>query len=183
MPELIAALNVQTLSYGSWGNGSTGHFMGDLFARQTRTQPTHVPYKGAAPMMNDLLGGTIDFAFPDIGSAQPHLKSDRIQLLAVTGDKRLTSLPEVPTMDELGVKGFDFGGWFALFAPKGTPSSVVETLSTQVAAAVEDREVHARLLAMDMDPVGNSGKEFARFLHEDLGRWARMAKESDIKAD
>ncbi|MCY1212247.1 hypothetical protein D9M68_605090 [compost metagenome] len=185
VPELVAALkaNPQKYSYGSWGNGSTGHFMGELFALRTRTHPVHIPYKGAAPMMSDLLGGAISFAFPDIGSAQPHLKSERVQLLAVTGDKRLASLPQVPTLDELGIKGFDFGGWFAVFAPKGTPPAIVEMLSAKTAAAVKDREVNARLVAMDLDPVGSGSREFSAFFHDDTAKWARLAKEASIKAD
>ncbi len=185
LPELVTALkaNPRDFSYGSYGNGSTGHFMGELFSQQTKTQPPHIPYKGAAPMMADLLGGVISFAFPDIGSAIPHIKSDRVQALAVTSSKRLHSLPNVPTMDELGVKGFDFGGWFGVFAPKGTPAAIVNTLSTQTALAVKDPEVQAKLTGMDLDPVGNNSKEFKAFLHADMAKWARIAKASNIKAD
>ncbi|HVL08730.1 MAG TPA: tripartite tricarboxylate transporter substrate binding protein [Burkholderiaceae bacterium] len=183
--ELVAGMkaNPRQYSYGSYGNGSTGHFMGALFAQQTKTEPSHVPYKGAAPMMTDLLAGVVSFAFPDIGSALPHIKSDRVQALAVTSSKRLTSLPDVPTMAELGIKGFDFGGWFGLFAPKGTPQAIVDVLSAQSMAAVKDREVQAKLVSMDLDPVGSNSKEFATFFHADMAKWAKIAKDANIKAE
>jgi tripartite-type tricarboxylate transporter receptor subunit TctC len=183
--ELVAGMkaNPREFSYGSYGNGSTGHFMGALFVQQTQTEPSHVPYKGAAPMMTDLLAGVVSFAFPDIGSALPHIKSDRVQALAVTSNKRLTSLPDVPTMAELGIKGFDFGGWFGLFAAKGTPQSIVDLLSTKAMEAVKDREVQAKLVSMDLDPVGSNAKDFASFFKADMAKWAKIAKDANIKAE
>lgn len=185
VPELVAAIKAQpqAFSYGSYGNGSTGHFLGALFSAETHTNAQHIAYKGAAPLMSDLLGGTISFAFPDIGSALPHLKSDRLRVLAVTSEKRLASMPDVPTMAELGYKGFNLGAWFGVFAAKGTPAPIVEALSARVAAAVRDPEINARLVGMNLEPVGSNGKDFARFFREDLKRWSTLASRMQIRAE
>ncbi len=170
-------------SYGSYGNGSTGHFLGAQFNRQTATNAQHIPYKGAAPMMVDLLGGVVAFAFPDIGSALPHLGSDRVRALAVTGEKRMASLPEIPTMQELGYSGFNLGAWFGLFAAKNVPDHIVQAMAKQIADAVADPEVQAKLVGMNLDPVGSDSKFFAEFFSRDLTLWADLADKADIRTE
>lgn len=183
--ELVAAAKAdpKRFSYGSYGTGSTGHFLGARMAETVKAELTHIPYKGAAPMMNDLLGGVVAFGFPDIGSAAPHLASDRIRVLAVTGDKRLPSLPQVPTMTELGLTGFDLGAWFGVFAPKGTPAAAVNGLSARIAAALADADVRARLTGLNLQPVGSTPQEFAAFFSKDMKNWADIARAANIRTD
>lgn len=183
--ELVAALkaNPRKYSYGSYGNGSTGHFLGAQFSHETDTDAQHVPYKGAAPMMTDLLGGVVTFAFPDIGSALPHLGSDRIRVLAVTSEQRMATLPDVPTMQELGYSGFNLGAWFGLFAATGTPDAVIQSMSKQVANAVADPQVKAKLVGMNLEPVGSDSAFFTEFFNKDLKGWAELADKADIRTD
>ncbi|EKD98496.1 MAG: hypothetical protein ACD_23C00404G0003 [uncultured bacterium] len=183
--QLFAAAkkDPKSFSYGSYGNGSTGHFLGAQFADIAQSDLAHIPYKGAAPMMNDILGGVLPFGFPDVGSAAPHLNSDRVRLLAVTGDKRLPSLPQVPTMEELGYKGFNLGAWFGVFAPRGTPAVAVNGLSARIAAAVADPEVQVKLKGWNLDPVGSKADSFAKFFSADLKGWSDVARKANIRAE
>lgn len=170
-------------TYGSWGNGSTAHFMGERFKLDTGVAATHIPYKGASPMMTDLLSGSIDFAFPDVASASPLLKSERIRVLAVTGDHRLPALPNVPTMAELGYKGFALGGWFGLFAPKGTPRPVVERLAREVAVAVTRGSIAGSLQGLNLEPSVMGTTAFGKFIKEDAQRWASIARSAQMHAE
>ncbi len=183
--SLVSALKAdpEKYSYGSYGNGSTGHFLGAQFNEVTNTDAQHVPYKGAAPMMVDLLGGVVSFAFPDIGSALPHLESDRVRALAVTGEKRMASLPDIPTMQELGYSGFNLGAWFGLFAAKGVPDAIVQTMAKEVAEAIATPEVNSKLTGMNLDPVGSNSEFFTEFYHRDLQLWADLADKADIRTD
>jgi len=180
VPALVQALRAAQFSYGSYGNGSTGHFLAEQLLQETNTSAQHIPYKGAAPMMSDLLGGVIAFAFPDIGSALPHLNSDRLRLLAVTSQKRMASLPQTPTMQELGYQGFNLGAWFGLFAAKGTPETIVQAMSAQIANAVNAPEVRSRLVGMNLEPVGSDAQTFTAFFRTDLQRWAELAQKANI---
>jgi len=182
---LIKALkeNPQKHSYGSYGNGSTGHFLGAQFSQTTGSSAQHIPYKGAAPMMTDLLAGVVAYAFPDIGSALPHLNSNRVTVLAVTGEKRMASLPNIPTMQELGYAGFNLGAWFGLFAAKGTSQPIVQAMAKQVADAVAAPDVRAKLVGMNLDPVGSDSASFTEFFHADIERWADLAKSANIRTD
>jgi len=185
VPELVSAISEKSagFNYGSWGNGSTAHFMGELFNIKSKVHATHVPYKGSGPMMSDLLGGVISFAFSDIGAAQAHFDSDRVQPLAVTGGSRVDKLPNVPTMGELGYEGFDFGGWFGVLAPRGTPAEVVDTLQRASEAAGKDPAVQQKLTELSLDPVGSTGEEFATFLRKDMDTWSTIAKAAGIKTE
>jgi len=170
-------------SYGSYGNGSTGHFLGAQFAEVLQSNLTHIPYKGASLMLNDMLGGAVPIAFPDIGSAIPHMNSDRVRILAVTGDKRISSLPEVPTMEELGFKGFSLGAWFGVFAPKGTPAIAVQGFSEQITAALAAPDVQAKLKGWNLEPVGSSPDSFAKFFSADIKGWTELARKANIRAE
>jgi len=183
VPALVQALRAAQYSYGSYGNGSTSHFLGAQLLQETNASAQHIPYKGAAPMMSDLLGGVTAFAFPDIGSALPHLNSDRLRLLAVTSAKRIAILPQTPTMQELGYQGFNLRPWFGLFAAKGTPDAIVQAMSAQIANAVNAPEVRSRLVSMNLEPVGNDPQTFAAFFQTDLQRWAALAQKANIRID
>lgn len=185
VPELVAAIKKEPLdySYGSYGQGSTGHFLGEQFQIQTGTKLVHVPYKGASPMMSDLLAGHFSFAFPDIGSARPHLNSDRIRVLAVASDKRLSFLPEVPTMAEAGYAGFELQGWYVFFAPAGTPQAIVDRLSTEIAAIVRQPEVTEKLVGLGLLPEGGTAAQASQFMTNEMVKWKEVAEKADMKIE
>lgn len=173
----------KSMSYGSWGNGTTGHFWGEMLATGAGAAMTHVPYRGASAMMVDLLGGTIPFAFPDSGSALPHMTSSRVKPLAITGLTRLEAFPELPTMLELGYKGFEGGGWFGFFVRHDTPDAIVEKLAKSVKAAVQSPEVKSRLQAAGLEPIGNTTAEFKEFIAQDVKYWKDLATKQNISVD
>lgn len=181
--DLIEAIksNPNDFSYGSYGLGSTGHFLGEQFRLSSNEDLVHVPYKGAAPMMTDLLSGQVSFAFPDIGSARPHLSSDRIRVLATAAAERLDFLPDVPTMAELGYEGFELQGWFVLFAPSGTPDAVIEQLSSNVQAIMEEPDVQKRFTDLGLIPQGSSQQEAEIFMQDEMKKWATVAKKANMK--
>lgn len=183
--ELVAAVaaNPTGFNFGSWGNGSTAHFMGELFNLKTNNRVAHVAYKGSGPMLTDLLAGVISFAFTDIGAAQAHLESDRVKPLAVLGNRRLDSLPHVPTMAEAGLDGFDVSGWVGLLAPKGTPAEIVAVLERASVAAGKNPAVRQRLTDLSLDPVGSNSEEFASYLRKDMAAWATIAEKAGMKAE
>ncbi|NYT61650.1 tripartite tricarboxylate transporter substrate binding protein [Alcaligenaceae bacterium] len=183
--ELVAAVQKNPLdySYGSYGQGSTGHFLGEQFQLQTGTKLVHVPYKGAAPMMSDLLAGHFSFAFPDIGSAWPHLKSDRIRVLAVGANKRLSFLPDVPTTAELGYPGFELQGWFMFFAPAGTPQAIIDSLSTNIAEILRQPEVAEKLVSLGLEAGSGTSAEAAQFMKTEMIKWADVAEKANMKIE
>lgn len=183
--ELVTDLkaNPDEFSYGSYGLGSTGHFLGEQFRLQSHNDLIHIPYKGAAPMMTELLSGQISFAFPDIGSARPHLASDRIRVLAAATNERVSFLPDVPTMDELGFKDFELEGWFVLFAPAGTPKPVVDQLSDHVQAIMQMPDIQQRFIDLGLIPVGSTQTAAVSFMDEEMKKWAAVAKKADMKLE
>jgi len=183
VPALVQALRAAPYSYGSYGNGSTSHFLGAQLLQETNTSAQHIPYKGTAPMMSDLLGGVIAFAFPDIGSALPHLHSDRLRLLAVTSAERMAILPQTPTMQELGYQGFNLRPWFGVFAAKGTPDAIVQAMAAQITNAVSAPEVRSKLVGMNLEPVGSDSQTFTAFFLTDLQRWAELAQKANIRTN
>ncbi|HLR30184.1 MAG TPA: tripartite tricarboxylate transporter substrate binding protein [Paenalcaligenes sp.] len=185
--ELVELLKAEpdAHSYGSYGYGSTGQFLGEQFKLVTDTSAEHIPYKGAAPMMTDVLGGVVSFAFPDIGSALPHLDSDRVRVLAVsgTGGERMPTLPDAPTAEELGYDDFDFGGWFGVFAAKDTPAEAVERMEQLVQDAVNDPEIQKRLTGLNLVPVGSDTETFREFFANDIQLWSELAEKNNITMD
>lgn len=183
--QLVADIkkNPDDFSYGSYGQGSTGHFLGEQFQIQTGTKLVHVPYKGAAPMMSDLLSGQYSFAFPDIGSARPHLSSDRIHVLAVASNERLSFLPNVPTMKEAGYDGFELEGWFTLFAPAKTPQPIIDKLSAKIASIVREPAVSEKLVGLGLKPVGSSAGDATAFIKNEMVKWGDVAQKADMKMD
>ena len=134
-------------------------------------------------MLTDLLAGVISFAFTDIGAAQAHLASDRVQPLAVLGNRRLDSLPQVPTMGEAGFDGFDVGGWVGLLAPQGTPADIVAILERASVEAGKNPAVRQRLADLSLEPVGSNSDEFASYLGKDMATWAMIAEKAGMKAE
>ena len=172
--ELVAyaKANPGKLTYASSGIGSTYHLGAELFASQTGIQFTHVPYKGAAPAIQDVLAGHVNLMFDNMSSAIPNIRAGRVRALGVASLKRYPLLPDVPTIDEQGVPGYETTIWLALFAPRNTPAAVLQQLQKDVAEAVESADYRDRLAALDMQPRSSTSAELAGYLRSELAKWA-----------
>jgi len=178
-----AKANPGKLNFGSGSTGSAGHLAGELFKTMAGVEMTHVPYKGAAPAMNDLMGGQIQLMFDNLASSLGQVKAGRIKALAVTTAKRTPLAPDLPTIAESGLAGFDISTWFGIFVPAGTPRDVVAKLHTEFAAALAMPDVRERMLALGAEPVGSSPGEFAAYIRAEADKYARVIKASGAKAD
>ncbi len=179
------AANKGKLSYGSWGIGSSAHLSGAHLSRMKDADMSHVPYKGEAPMMQDLVGGQIQLAFASALQAKPFVDSGQLKILGVTGEKRLPVLPNVPTLVEQGLKDdvFRTTGWVALAAPAATPKAVQQRIADEVRAAVRLPDVRARIESFGFDPVALGPAEFAAVYRKDLAVWERLVRESGATLD
>lgn len=183
--ELIAyaKANPGKLTYASSGIGSTYHLGAELFRSQTGIEWTHVPYKGAAPAIQDVLAGHVDLMFDNMSSAIPNMKAGRVRALGVASLKRYPSLPDLPTIAEEGVPGYETTIWLGLFVPARTPAALVQQLSRAVHEAVDSSEYKERMTALDMQPRVSSSQELADYLKSDLAKWAKVVKEAGIKPE
>ena len=183
--ELIAyaKANPDKLNYASSGNGSLIHLATELFRITTGTRMTHIPYKGIGAAYPDLLGGNIQLIFASIISAQPHIKAQRIRALAVTGPKRASSSPELPTVAEAGVPGYAVTQWYAVFAPAGTPKAVVDRLYRDIVKVLQLSEVTMRMTADGAESVGSTPQQLAAHVKTERDKWAKVIKETGIKGD
>ncbi len=174
------------LSYATFGVASSAHFAGALFEQQAGIRITHVPYNGAAPAQTAIAGGQVDFGFMSALSAMPLLQSGKLRPIAVTAEKRLAQLPDVPTMAEAGGKdlaGFDVTTWFGVFAPAGTPPPVVARLNEELRKALLTTEMRERLAKMGAEPAPTSPAEFAAFIRTELAKYEKVVKFSGAKVD
>jgi tripartite-type tricarboxylate transporter receptor subunit TctC len=171
------------LSYASAGYGTTFHFCGEIFKDETHTFILHVPYRGGGPALQDTLGGQVDMSFPTLAAALPHVRSGRLRALAITDNRRSKLLPEVPTLDEAGVKGFYFVQWLALLAPAGTPPELVKRLNQALNAALQNKELLDKFDAQAMEPYVTTPEEAGKFLASEVQRYARVIKARGITAD
>ncbi len=185
LAEYIALLKAQPgkHGYGSFGAGTSAHIQGELFKSQTGTDLAHVPYKGSAPMVNDLLGGQLSCAFLDVGSSRGHFKSGSLRPLASTGTERLKILPDVPTFAEAGLKNFEPRGWFAYFLPAGTPAPVVSKLAGELARIIHLPDVSARIEELGLLPVGNTPEQFAAIVRNESVLYAKLVKDLQIRIE
>lgn len=185
LADLVAAAKEKpgTLSMASAGNGTVGHLTGELFAKQSGIKMVHVPYKGAGPAVTDLLGGQVDFYFATPQSVVSFVKAGKLRALAVSSAKRLPVLPDVPTVAESGLKGFDTSDWKLLVAPAGTSPEIVKRLNAEVAKAMSKPAVLAQLLAEGSVPMSGSPQEAATFLKKEQQRWGAVVRESAAKVD
>ena len=183
LQELIdmARASPGKIIYGSAGFGNLTHLAGELFQVMAGIKLTHVPYKSAGPAVNDLLGGQIPLMFGPSPVVVPMVQAGRLRPLAYTGLKRSAQLPEVPTVDEFGIKGYEATGWYGLYAPRGTPKAIVDRLSTAVRQFVQMPDTRERFAALNLEPVGSSPEEFALFLQRDLKKYAEIAKKAGIQ--
>ena len=179
----LAKTNPRRYSNGSFGTGTSSHIQGELLKMQAGIDIVHVPYKGSAPLITDLLGGQVTSAFVDSASIAPYLKTGKLRVLGVTGTKRNRLVPEVPTMAEQGFKDFEPVGWFGMFMPAGTPAPVVNKFSAEVARILRQPQAQAKVEGLGLMPVGNTPQEFARTVRSDHGLYARIIKAANIRMD
>lgn len=171
------------LAFASAGNGASQHLAGEAFKVAAGIDMLHVPYKGSAPALTDLIGGQVQLMFDSMPSAMPFVKSGAVRAVAVTTTKRSSALPDVPTVAESGYPGFSISTWYGMWAPAGTPPAIVQRVATEVAAIVRQPEVRAQLEKLGAEPVGNSPVEFAGFTRSELSKWAGIVKASGAKVD
>jgi tripartite-type tricarboxylate transporter receptor subunit TctC len=181
--ELVALAKRQPgqLSFASAGNGTGGHLSGELFKLLAGIDMLHVPYKGVAPALIDVISGQVSMTFASILSGHPHARSGKLRALAVTGAKRSPAVPELPTMIEAGVKGYESATWYGLLAPAGTPPDIVAKLNAEVVAILKQPETHERLSKEGADPVGNTPAEFGKFIRSEIAKWGKVIKAAGIK--
>lgn len=170
-------------NYGSYGNATSSHMNGERFKRMAGIDITHIPYQGSGPEMAALLGAQVSLAFVDATAAYPHIQSDKINILAITGAQRHPALPTVPTMTEAGYPGLGANGWFGMFLPASTPKPIVEKLGTELAAIVKAPELNKRLTEMGLIPVGSLPQEFQAQIDKDAAHWKSVAETAAISMD
>lgn len=180
---VLAKARPGELTYGSAGNGSSNHLSGELFRSTASIQITHVPYKGSAPAMVDLLGGRLSMMFDTIAQQTQNIAAGKVRALAVTGPKRSPLLPTVPTVQEAGLKGFDVTIWYGVLAPRGTPAPVVERLNREMVAVMATDEMKKRMEADGADARTTTPAEFAALIKSDTAKWAPVVKASGASLD
>jgi len=183
--ELVALAQAKPgeLNFGTGGNGTSNHLAGELLRIMAGINVVHVPYKGVPQALNDTLAGRMHFAFSSPMSVLPFVKQGKLRLLAVTTPQRSRALPEVPTVAESGVPGYEFTGWMGVLAPKATPPDIVRKFQQAVAKAVAEPDLEQRLAADAAEPVASTPADFAAFLKIDIARWTRVVREANIQVD
>jgi len=183
--ELIALAKARpgALNFASGSTGSAGHLAGELFKTMAHVDMAHIPYKGAAPAVVDLMAGQVSLMFDNLASALPNIKAGRVRALAVTTLRRSTMLPELPTISEAGLRGFDVATWFGVLAPAGTPPEIVSKLNAEIVRILNTPAMKERLAALGAEPVGNKPEEFAAFIKAEIPKYARVIKASGARAD
>jgi tripartite-type tricarboxylate transporter receptor subunit TctC len=183
--ELIAyaKANPDKLNYASAGNGTSHHLAPEMFKTMTGIQMNHVPYKGAGPAMQDLLAGQVDLMFDGMGSSGPQIRGGKLKPLAVTTASRSPAFPELPTVQEAGVPGYEVTTWYALWAPAGTPPDIVKKLQEEVAKAMQRPEIKDLWAQQGSGLGGNTSDQFAAFVKTEIAKWAKVAKDANVKID
>jgi tripartite-type tricarboxylate transporter receptor subunit TctC len=171
------------LNYGSSGTGGSTHLAAALFDLMAGTRMTHIPYKGAAFALTDVMAGHIQLSFASMPSVMTHVRSGRLRGIAVTSAKRSALVPDLPTIDESGLRGFETGTWQGVFAPRATPAPLVQVLNREIAAVVHLPEVKKQYAIEGGEPIGNAPDEFARWLRAEIAKWAKVVKAANIKVE
>ncbi|MCA3184373.1 MULTISPECIES: tripartite tricarboxylate transporter substrate binding protein [unclassified Cupriavidus] len=180
--DVVAAAKAKpgTVNFGSSGNGTSQHLAAELFANMAGLKMTHVPYKGSSQAVQALLGNQVDLVFENSVAAMPMIQSGKFRALATTGAKRAAELPDVPTMAESGLKGYEIVSWQAIFAPAGTPKPIVDKLSTEIGKIIQQPDVRARLASMGVEPSGAGPTELGNFQKSEVAKWANLIKVANI---
>jgi tripartite-type tricarboxylate transporter receptor subunit TctC len=180
---VLAKTNPGKLSFGSSGTGAASHLAAELFKSMAGVDLLHVPYKGTGQAVTDLLAGHVNLMFAPTQTVMPYVQAGRLRALAVTGSKRSETLPNIPTVAESGLPGYEAVGWFGLLAPAATPKATVAKLSADVKRVLAMGDVREKMLGLGADPAGNTPEEFARFIRDDQAKWSKLMKEAGIKAE
>ena len=183
--ELIALMKASPAKYtfASSGNGMSQHLSGELFKTMAGVEMQHIPYKGSPPALQDVVGGQVTMTFDNITTAWPLAKGGKLRALAVTTAKRSSVAPEVPTLAESGLAGYEVGSWQGVFAPAGTPPEIVKRLNAEIVKIIRMPDVNEKLTALGAEPVGNTPEEFGALVRAEVGKWADVVKKSGAKVD
>ena len=185
VPELIAyaKANPDKLAFGSPGTGEAGHLAGELFKTMTGAQMLHVPYKGGAPAMAGMLGGQVQLIFATAATAIPHIQSGKLRALAMTGGHRFELLPDVPTLAEAGVPGYEVNNWLGVVAPAGTPPAIVNRLNAELVKALQNPEVKSKLLASGLEAVWMTPEQFAAYIKSETIKWGKVVRDAGVNPE
>jgi tripartite-type tricarboxylate transporter receptor subunit TctC len=185
LPELLADMraNPGKRNYGSAGNGSSHHLAGELFKLQSKTFITHIPYRGAGPMLQDLIAGQVDMAFDGLGSSAGHIRGGRIKAIAVAATKRAAAFPDVPTTAEAGLPDYVVSTWYGVWAPKGTPKEAVDKMAAAMKAVMNTPELKQMWTNMGTETPDLYGDAYGKFVNSEIKRWAEVVKASGAKLD
>ena len=185
LKELIALAKAQPgkLNYASSGLGSSNQMAGELLKMMAKVNIVHVPYKGNAPALTDLIGGHVEILFSGVPALVPHIKDGRIRALAIGSLKRFQALPDVPTIDESGLKGYEATTWFGLMAPARTPKEIVARWNTEVGRIIASREVSERFLSEGVEPMGGTPEQFGAFIRDEINKYAKVVKAANLKGE
>jgi tripartite-type tricarboxylate transporter receptor subunit TctC len=180
--ELVAMLKARpgAYNYGSNGNGTAQHLIGTQFENMTGASIAHIPYKGSGPLVTDLLGGQITMSFDTVTPVLPHIKSGKLRALAVTTAKRSSALPDVPTLDEAGLKGFAIGTWFGVLAPAATPKDLLARLNTEMVKVIQSPEFRKRMDEIGAEPIGNTADQMAAQIKAETEKFGKLVKEAKV---
>ena len=180
--ELVAMLKARpgAYNYGSNGNGTAQHLIGTQFENMTGTSIAHIPYKGSGPLVTDLLGGQITMSFDTVTPVLPHIRSGKLRALGVTTAKRSSALPDVPTLDEAGLKGFAIGTWFGVLAPAATPKDVLAKLNTEMVKAIQSPDFRKRMDEIGAEPIGNTADQMAAQIKAETDKFGKLVKEAKV---
>ncbi len=170
-------------NYGSAGNGTTHHLTVELYKTMTKTFMTHIPYRGAGPALQDLLAGQVDFMFDGLGSSIQHIRGGKLTALAVTSAKRSPALPNIPTLAEAGIKGYDALTWYAIWAPASTPADIVNRMNAEISKALNSKELKDAWANMGADPGVGTPEVMAKLVDSEIKKWAKVVKDSGAKLD
>ena len=179
----LAGANPGKLSYASSGAGAASHLSAELFKSMAGVDLLHVPYKGTGQALTDLLAGQVDLLFAPSQTVIQHVRAGKLRALATTGARRTATLPDLPTVAESGLPGYEALGWFGVLAPAATPRPIVEQLSADANRVLADPDVRSRMIAIGADPRGNTPEEFARFIRDDQAKWAQLMRDAGIRPD
>ncbi len=185
MNDVIAFLKAQPnkMTFASSGNGSSDHLTAELFWLQTGTTGIHVPYKGGGPVMNDLLGNQVDSSFMNINTAMPQIQAGKLRALAITSARRSPLLPQVPSLEELGIKDANVYSWQAIAGPRGLPADLKNRLHAAIAAGLNDPQIKPKLLELGFEIVASTPEQFTTYQAAEFARWKRVIETRNIKAD
>jgi tripartite-type tricarboxylate transporter receptor subunit TctC len=180
--ELVALLKARpgAYNYGSNGNGTAQHLIGTQFENMTGTDFSHIPYKGSGPLATDLLGGQITMSFDTVTPVLPHIKAGKLRALAVTTARRSSALPDVPTLDEAGLKGFNIGTWFGVLAPVATPKDVLARLNTEMVKVIQSPEFRKRMDEIGAEAIGDSAEHMAQQIRSETEKFAKLVKDAKV---